>query len=160
MLNYGPWYLEESGFPKTAAGDLQSSLTALLFLTLGMGWLARRIGLRRFISGAFLVITAALTTAAVASHQPRLAWLVLIVSGFGGVALDSVAAVTFLRAVKPFERPQMATVFSIYRDAASVVPPLLFSLLLGFFPLPAVFVATGAFALICSCLALWLPRRL
>jgi MFS family permease len=160
MLNYGPWYLEESGFPKTAAGDLQSSLTALLFLTLGMGWLARRIGLRRFISGAFLVITAALITAAVASHQPRLAWLVLIVSGFGGVALDSVAAVTFLRAVKPFERPQMATVFSIYRDAASVVPPLLFSLLLGFFPLPAVFVATGAFALICSCLALWLPRRL
>jgi MFS family permease len=160
MFNYGPWYLEEAGFPKTSAGDLQSSCTALLFLTLGLGWLARRTGLRKFICGAFLVISAATCAAALARHAPQLAWAALLASGIGAASLDSVAAVTFLRAVRSWERPQMTTVFSIYRDAASVVPPALFSILLSFFPLPSVFVATAIFAFVCALLALFLPKRM
>jgi MFS family permease len=128
MFNYGPWYLEEQGFEKTAAGDLQSSCTAMLFLTLGLGWIARKIA--------------------------------LLVSALGAVSLDSVAAVTFLRAVRSWERPQMATVFSVYRDAASVVPPAFFAILLTLFPLPSVFIATAIFAFLCSLLALFLPRSM
>jgi MFS family permease len=160
MFNYGPWYLEDAGFPKTAAGDLQSSCTAMLFLTLGLGWAARRIGLRRFIAGGFLLMAAMLIVAALVGHRPHLAWIMLLASALGAVAIDSVAGVTFLRAVRPFERPQMSTVFSIYRDAASVLPPLFFSLLLSFFPLPAVFVANGIFAVGCGMLALRLPKGL
>ena len=104
--------------------------------------------------------SAPLIAAALAGHEPRLAWIMLLASALGAVAVDSVAGVTFLRAVRPFERPQMATVFSIYRDAASVAPPLFFSVLLGFFPLPAVFIATGGFAISCGLLALKLPKRL
>jgi MFS family permease len=160
IFNYGPWYLEEAGFPKTAAGDLQSSCTTMLVLTLGLGWVARRIGLRRFMAAAYLIVATAMIVAALASGTPNLVWLAFLGSALGAVSLDSVAAVTFLRAVRPLERPQMSTVFSIYRDAASVVPPLFFSLLLGFFPLPAVFVATGIFLLGCSLLSLWLPKGL
>jgi len=160
MFNYGPWYLEEAGFPKTAAGDLQSSCTALLFLTLGLGWLARKTGLRRFISAGFLIIAVATSIAGFASHHPNLAWAALLGSALGAVSLDSVAAVTFLRAVRSWERPQMSTVFSIYRDAASIVPPFCFSILLTVFPLPSVFVATAVFALGCSLLALFLPKSL
>jgi MFS family permease len=160
IFNYGPWYLEEAGFPKTSAGDLQSSCTLMLFLTLGLGWAARRIGLRRFMAGAYLLVGLATIGAALASGSPNLVWLALLGSALGAVSLDSVAAVTFLRAVRPFERPQMSTVFSIYRDAASVVPPLFFSVLLGFLPLPAVFVAAGIFLLGCSVLALKLPKSL
>jgi hypothetical protein len=160
IFNYGPWYLEEAGFPKTAAGDLQSSCTVMLFLSLGLGWMARRIGLRRFMAGAYLVAATATIGAAVASGTPRLVWLALLGSAVGAVSLDSVAAVTFLRAVRPFERPQMSTVFSIYRDAASVVPPLFYSLLLSFLPLPAVFVAAGLFLMVCGLLSLKLPKSL
>jgi MFS family permease len=160
IFNYGPWYLEEAGFPKTAAGDLQSSCTVMLFLTLGLGWVARRIGLRRFMAGGYTLAAVATIGAAAASGSPHLVWLALLGSALGAVSLDSVAAVTFLRAVRPFERPQMSTVFSIYRDAASVVPPLFFSLLLGFLPLPAVFVAAGLFLLFCGLLALRLPKSL
>jgi MFS family permease len=160
IFNFGPWYLEEAGFPKTAAGDLQSSCTAMMFLTLGLGWVARRLGLRRFLAGAYLLVAVAMVGSALASRSPNLVWLAFLGSALGAVSLDTVAAVTFLRAVRPLERPQMSTVFSIYRDAASVVPPLFFSLLLSFFPLPAVFVATGIFLLVCSLLALELPKRL
>jgi MFS family permease len=160
MFNYGPWYLAEAGFPKTAAGDLQSSCTALLFLTLGLGWLARKTGLRHFICGAFLVISVATAIAGFAGGNPSLAWAALLGSALGAVSLDSVAAVTFLRAVRSWERPQMSTVFSIYRDAASIVPPAIFSVLLTLFPLPSVFIATAIFSLICSLLALFLPRSM
>lgn len=160
IFNYGPWYLEEAGFPKTAAGDLQSSCTLLLFLSLGLGWAARRIGLRRFMAGAFFLAAVAMVCATLASGSPNLVWLALLGSALGAVALDSVAAVTFLRAVRPLERPQMSTVFSIYRDAASVVPPLIFSFLLSFFPLSSVFVAAGLFLLACGLLALKLPKGL
>jgi MFS family permease len=160
IFNYGPWYLEEQNFPKTAAGDLQSSCTALLFLTLGLGWLARKTGLRPFICGAFLIISVALAVAGFTGGHPTLALAALLASGLGAVALDSVAAVTFLRAVRSWERPQMATVFSIYRDAASVIPPALFSILLTFFPLPSVFIATAIFSFICCVLALFLPRSM
>jgi MFS family permease len=160
MFNYGPWYLEEAGFPKTAAGDLQSSCTAMLLFTLGLGWLARRTGLRRFIAAAFLLVAVATGLAAVASHRPELAWAALLGSALGAVSLDSVVMVTFLRAVRSWERPQMSTVFSIYRDAASIVPPAFFSLLLTVFPLHSVFIATAIFMAGCSLLALFLPKRL
>jgi MFS family permease len=160
IFNYGPWYLEEAGFPKTAAGDLQSSCTLMLFLSLGLGWAARRIGLRRFMAGAFILAALGTIGAAVAGGSPHVVWLALLGSALGAVSLDSVAAVTFLRAVRPLERPQMSTVFSIYRDAASVVPPLIFSLLLSFFPLSVVFVAAGLFLLACAILALRLPKGL
>ena len=160
MFNYGPWYLEEQGFPKTAAGDLQSSCTALLFLTLGLGWIARKAGLRHFICAAFLIIGLMMATAGFAGDHPTLALTALLVSAVGAASLDSVAAVTFLRAVRSWERPQMSTVFSIYRDAASVIPPAFFSILLTLFPLPSVFIATAIFSLGCSLLALFLPRSM
>jgi MFS family permease len=160
IFNYGPWYLEDAGFPKTAAGDLQSSCTALLFLTIGLGWVARRLGLRHFISGAFLIIGIATAAAGLAHGSPTLAWAALLASAVGAVSLDSVAGVTFLRAVRAWERPQMSTVFSIYRDAASIIPPALFAILLSLFPLPSVFIATAIFALICSLLALFLPKSM
>jgi hypothetical protein len=102
----------------------------------------------------------AMAIAGFAGGSPTLALAALLSSALGAVALDSVAAVTFLRAVRSWERPQMATVFSIYRDAASVIPPAFFSILLMFFPLPSVFIATAIFSFVCSLLALFLPRSM
>src|SRR5262249_54956071 len=74
--------------------------------------------------------------------------------------LDSVGAVPFLRAVRGRERPEMTMVFSLYRDAAGLIPAAVYSLLLTFFDLSAVFVAAGLRALACAWLSRYLPRRL
>ncbi len=160
LFTYAPIYLVQAGKPAVEAGDLIVSCTSLLFVSLLLGWLGRRIGLRRFIAGGFLWVSAATFAFVWFADKPDMASVMLIASAVGAVSLDSVCVVTFLRAVRGWERPQMTMVFSIYRDAAALVPPAIFAVLLSFFPLPIVFLVNGAFALFCAYLALKLPRSL
>ena len=160
LFTYGPIYLVQAGKPDVEAGDLIASCTAMLFVSLFLGWLGRRVGLRRFISVAFLWVACATFAVVWFSDDPDLASWMLILSAVGAVSLDSVAVVTFLRAVRGWERPQMTMVFSIYRDAAALIPPAIFAVLLSFFPLPVVFLVNACFALFCGLLALKLPRSL
>lgn len=160
LFTYAPIYLVQSGMPNVAAGNLLSSCTAMLFVSLIFGWVGRRVGLRRFITGGFLWVSACTFGMVWFADAPELASACLILSAIGAVSLDSVAVVTFLRAVRAFERPQMTMVFSIYRDAAALIPPAIFTLLLSFFPLPVVFLVNACFALVCAALALKLPKSL
>ncbi len=160
LLIYAPIYLVQAGRPAVEAGNLIASCTALLFASLMLGWLGRRVGLRRFISGAFLWVGIWTFAFFWLRDEPDLASPMLIVAAIGSCALDSVCIVTFLRAVRGWERPQMTMVFSIYRDAAALLPPAIFSVLLSFFPLPVVFLVNGFFGLFCALLALKLPRGL
>ena len=87
----------------------------------------------------------------------------------GAIALVAAAVVTgiidgagnlpFLRAVHPWERPEMTTVFSTYRDMALLAPPGIFAVLLKVFALPAVFVASASFMVVLAVLSRYLPRR-
>jgi MFS family permease len=160
LFTYAPIYLVQAGKPAVEAGDLIASCTALLFVSLFLGWIGRRLGLRRFIAGGFLWVSAATFGVVWMSDDPDLAGWLLIASAVGAVSLDSVCVVTFLRAVRGWERPQMTMVFSIYRDAAALIPPAIFAVLLSFFPLPVVFLVNAFFALFCGLLALKLPRGL
>lgn len=160
LFTYAPIYLVQAGMPNVAAGNLLSSCTAMLFVSLILGWVGRRVGLRRFISGGFLWVSICTFGMVWFSDRPDIASTLLIVSAVGAVSLDSVAVVTFLRAVRAFERPQMTMVFTIYRDAAALIPPALFTILLSFYPLPVVFLFNACFALFCAFLALKLPRSL
>jgi hypothetical protein len=54
----------------------------------------------------------------------------------------------------------MTTVFVTYRDAAHLVPPGLYTLLLAVAPLPAVFALAGGGMLVLARYAMYLPRRL
>jgi hypothetical protein len=74
------------------------------------------------------------------------------------VALDAVGQVTFLRAVRARERPEMGMVFGYYRDAAALLPHAVAAPLLTFFGLDAVFLATAAGMFACAWLARWIPR--
>lgn len=155
---YGPVYLVAMGRSDTAVALILSACTAMLFTSPIMGWLGRRLGVRRFLMIAFLA--GATTTLAVALlfDFPWWATVGLGLSALSAVALDSVVGVPFLRAVKARERTEMTMVFSMYRDLAGLIPPMLFSALLTFFDLPAVFVATGLFMIYCAWLARWVPR--
>lgn len=160
LFTYAPMYLLQAGRPEVEVGNLLSSCTALLFVSLLLGWIGRRIGLRRFICGGFIWVSLATFGVVWFSDAPDIASWMLIVSAVGAVSLDSVAVVTFLRAVRGWERPQMTMVFSIYRDAAALIPPAIFTILLSFFPLPVVFLVNACFTLFCGLLALKLPRSL
>ena len=160
LFTYAPLYLVQAGMPNVAAGNLLSSCTAMLFVSLILGWVGRRVGLRRFIAGGFLWVSCATFGMVWFSDSPEVASLFLILSAVGAVSLDSVAVVTFLRAVRSFERPQMTMVFTIYRDAAALIPPARFTVLLSFYPIPVVFLVNACFALFCAFLSLKLPHSL
>ena len=61
-----------------------------------------------------------------------------------------VLLVPFLRAVRTRERPEMTMVFSLYRDSAGLAPMALFSLLLTFFDLSAVYAAVAVGWFVCA----------
>ncbi len=174
---YGPILMVEAGRnidadvseSRKIGSYLVSCGTVLLFTTPLSGWLARRFGIRRHLIVGFLLCGVATLAAASIIAWPSVAaalgvemrWLAagcLILAALGAVNLDSVITVPFLRAVRARERPEMTMVFSIYRDAAGLVPLAVFSVLLTFFGLSSVFFAVGFGLLASAWLSRWIPR--
>jgi len=101
---------------------------------------------------AMLVLTAA----------AGFAWLgaaLWLVAAAAIAPLDAAGNGPFLRAVRSKERPEMAGVYNTYRDMAQLMPPGIFSVVLRFFELPAVFATTALGMLGMAALARYLPRR-
>ena len=84
----------------------------------------------------------------------------LVLAALGTETIDGAGNLLFLRAVHPYERSEMTTVFVSFRDVAQLGPPTVFSLLLSLFSLPSVFVAGGLMMLAASSLSRRIPRRL
>jgi hypothetical protein len=74
--------------------------------------------------------------------------------------IDGAGNLLFLRAVHPYERSEMTTVFVSYRDMAQLAPPAVFSVLLSLFSLSSVFVAGGVTMLAMTIFTRHIPRRL
>jgi MFS family permease len=158
FMNYAPVYAVTQGWTRTQASLLNCAAAALLLMAPLFGWLARRAGLRRLVSVSYLIAAAGTLGATLLFDTPLWAGFMLLIGAVGSSANDSVVVVTFLRAVKARERPEMTMVFSIYRDAAGLIPPIFFSLLLSFYDLRSVFIATFLLMLACASLARWIPR--
>jgi MFS family permease len=139
-------------------GFVVSCGTALLFVSPLVGWLARRIGLRHHMVAGFLLVGLATAAAVFVTRSPG--WLAgaLLLGALGAVSLDVVCVVPFLRAARARERPEMTMVFSLYRDSAGLVPMALFSLLLTFFDMSAVYASVALLLFACAGLARWIPR--
>ena len=61
----------------------------------------------------------------------------------------------------PHERPQMAAVYRTYLDLAELLPPLVYSIVLEFFGLGAVFATLGVFSGVCGRLTWrYLPKSM
>ena len=78
-----------------------------------------------------------------------------------GIALDALGSTAFMRAVRSYEKPQMAAVYRTYLDFAELTPPLVYSVVLSFFGLGSVFATLGCLTAACA-LVSWryLPRSL
>ena len=157
---YTPIFAVESGLGAEAGGAIASIGTAWIFLVPLWGWFGRRYGLRRLLVAGYG--TAGLMTVATAAafHLPWMGAATLVMAGFGAEMIDGAGNLLFLRAVHPYERSEMTTVFASYRDVAQLGPPLVCAALLSVFALPSVFAAAGVMMVGSAALACYIPRRL
>lgn len=157
---YAPVFMVRSGESAIAGALLVSTANFQLVLSPLWGrWAAIR-GLRLAIVFAFIAVGITTVAAGAFAAQPYIAAVFLLLAAAACVGLDAIGNIPFLRAVHSYERPQMTTVFRTYVDIAELLPTAIFAVLLSFFDLPAVFLATGGAMLIFGPLALYLPRRM
>jgi MFS family permease len=157
---YGPLLMVVTGQGEIVGGLLVSAGNALLFTALFWGRAGKRFGAGRTMTLSFTALALALFVAGFFGEgQPLMAGACLLVAAFFGVALDALGSVPFMRAVRSFERPQMSAVYRTYLDFSELLPPLVYSVVLAFFGLGAVFATLGIFALACG-LIVWryVPR--
>jgi MFS family permease len=157
---FGPIYAVSVGLDEVTAGAVMSVGSAALFAVPLWGWIGRRYGLRRLLMLGYAASGLATLAIAVFGGVPWLGAAILIGAALMTGAVDGAGNVPFLRAVHPTERPEMTTVFATYRDVSQLAPPGVFALLLKFFALPAVFVASAAGMLALAYYARYIPRRM
>ena len=157
---YAPIFAVTAGLGAEVGGIVTSIGTGWIWMVPLWGWVGRRTGLRRLLVVGYAVAGALSILASVAFGIPWLGAILLVVAAFGTEIIDGAGNLLFLRAVHPYERSEMTTVFVSFRDVAQLGPPVVCSLLLSVFSLSSVFVAAGAMMLGASALCRSIPRRL
>lgn len=157
---YGPIYLVEAGLPVWSAGVLLSGVSALLFFSPIIRQVSDRFGTRQVIyTGLTLTGISLIALGLVGEPSP---WgIVFWVTGaVGGVLLDVLGNIPFMRSVKPRERAAMTSVFSTWREASELMTPLLVSLVLLMFPFHVFFYVLAMMHFSSAFFTSYLPRRL
>ncbi len=156
---YVPIFAATSGLGAETGGALVSIGTGWMWMVPLWGWAGRRYGLRRLLQYGYAAGGLLSIAAASACGLPWLGAVLLVLAAFGVEMLDGAGNLLFLRAVHPYERAEMTTVFASYRDIAQFGPPAVCSVLLSVLTLPWVFVAGGVLMLGSSVLSRHVPRR-
>jgi MFS transporter, ACDE family, multidrug resistance protein len=157
---YTPIFAVESGLGAETGGAIASIGTAWIFLVPLWGWVGRYYGLRRLLVAGYGIAGLMTLATAMAFPLPWAGAATLVLAGFGAEMIDGAGNLLFLRAVHPYERSEMTTVFVSYRDVAQLGPPLVCAALLSVFPLPSVFAAVGLMMIGSAGLTGYIPRRL
>lgn len=144
---YVPVFCIESGLGDKLGGTMLSVSNATLLLSPFMAsWVRRRsvrVALRLALAYCAVLFCLATATASV----PYLTVVLLFLASFGLVMLDVAGGLPFMMAVKPSERPEMAAVYSSFRDVSGIATPGMAWLVLWVAPLNFIFAASGlAFA--------------
>ncbi|MFI0848181.1 MFS transporter [Mesorhizobium sp. IMUNJ 23232] len=159
---YAPILMVATGQGELAGGLLVSAGNAVLFTAIWWGRLGRRFGARNTMAASFFALSVALWLAGLCGEGfPLAAGLLLLVASFFAVALDALGSTPFIRSVRAYERPQMTAVYRTYLDFSELLPPLVYSIVLAFGGLGAVFATLGVFTAICG-LIVWryLPKSM
>ena len=157
---YAPILAVTSGLGAETGGIVASIGTGWTWLVPIWGWAGRRFALRRLLQIGYAAAGVLSIAAALTFGVPWLGAALLIMASFGAGTIDGAGNLLFLRAVHPYERSEMTTVFASFREVTQVGPPAVCAALLAFFNLPSVFVAAGAVMLASSALCGRIPRRL
>lgn len=157
---YGPIYMVEAGLPVWSAGILLSAVSGMLFFSPVIRRVSDRFGTRQVIyTGLTITGISLLALGLVGTPQPL--GIVFWVSGaVGGVLLDVLGNIPFMRSVKAHERVAMTSVFSTWREASELLTPLLVSAVLVLLPFHAFFFVLALMHFSSAIATSYLPKRL
>jgi len=160
LFIYGPIYVIEARLPTWVAGGLLSLASGLLLISPLIRRFAGRVGTRLTIIYALVLIGSSMLMLYFIG-EPKLIGLVFWVSAaLGGVTLDVLGNIPFMRMVKPRERIEMTMIFSTWREGSQLLTPLMASLVLLFAPFEIFYVLLALFLFGAAIKASYLPRRL
>jgi MFS family permease len=155
-----PIQAKASGFSSEMTGAIVSAGLAPLFLIRVWAKFARTYGIRPLLVVGYATAGAATLAAAVAVGWPLLSIVLILMAAVFATVIDGAGNVPFLRAVHPYERESMTSVYMTFRHSASLLTPGVFALVLVVAPLPAVFVTSAAIAFGMAGLSRYIPKRL
>jgi MFS family permease len=150
----------QQGLGEVVGAMVVSAGNGMLFLAPLAGRLTRRFGVRLVLRVGFFICAVFTFAGGIFFDSSSAVICLLLLATIGMVMLDSVGNIPFLAAVRPREREEMTTVFRTYIDAAELIPPALFALVLSFFELQVVFVVQGCVMFLAIGLLGFLPARL
>ena len=160
LFIYGPIYVVEAGLPTWIAGGLLSLVSGLLLASPMIRRLASRHGTRPILIVALALISVSIFGLFLTGAPKPVGLCFWILASLGGITVDVLGNIPFMRLVKPHERTEMTMIFSTWREGSQLLTPLLVTLVLLlapfeiFYLILAVLLATAALA------ASYLPRRI
>lgn len=157
---YVPIYVVEAGLSRVWVGVMISTVSAMLVTSPLVERAAERFTARRVIVGGFLAIGVGLVGLAVIGEARTIGLPIWLAAATGAIALDVLGNIPFMRTVKPRERLAMTTVFSTWREVASLAAPGLVALVLLFAPFRAYYVVLAVLCFATAALSTLLPRRI
>lgn len=160
LFIYGPIYVVEAGLPTWVAGGLLSLASALLLVSPLIRRLASRSGTRRIIVSALMLSGMSMAMLYLLGEARPVGLLFWIGGALGGVTLDVLGNIPFMRMVKPRERTEMTMIFSTWREGSQLLTPLLVSTMLLFAPFETYYLLLALLLLGAGATATFLPRRL
>jgi MFS family permease len=155
---YAPIYCVQGGLGEEWAGIILSAGSAAVLLVPLWSRLRQRIGVRALLAIGYAA-TGVATIAITVTGLPWLGVSLLLAATIFASMIDAVGDSLFLRAVHPYERAEMTSVFISYFETAHLVTPGVLAALLNVFALPVVFLASGASLVAVSGLTRYIPRR-
>ena len=157
---YTPIYAVTMGMSESTGGALVSIGVSTVYTVTLWARLGRRYGFRLLCVGGFTATGLVSLFVPWFAGMPEITAGILIAAACCAASLDGLGHIAYLRAVRPRERETMSGVYGTYRDAAQLLPPGIFALVLAVAPLPAVFGTAGLWMLVTAWYSRWLPRRL
>jgi len=114
LFIYGPIYLVEAGLPVWSAGLLLSGISAMLFFSPAIRQASQRFGTRQVIAVGLSLTGLSLVMLGLLGEPTPMGVLFWVSGALGGVLLDVLGNIPFMRSVKPRERVEMTAVFSTW----------------------------------------------
>jgi MFS family permease len=160
LFIYGPIYVVEAGLPTWVAGGLLSLVSGLLLISPLIRRLAGRYTIRRIIIYALVLTGVSITMLYFIGEPKPVGLLFWVLASVGGVTVDVLGNIPFMRLVKPRERTEMTMIFSTWREASQLLTPLLVSVVLLLAPFEIFYLVLAGILFSASIGASFLPRRL
>jgi MFS family permease len=157
---YLPIYVASSGYSAAVGGALVSLGLAPMLLVRVWARIGQRVGIRNLMSFGYGFNAACSLIAALAAFSgfPRVCMGFICLAALGATMVDGGGNVPFLRAVHPYERVAMTSVFMTFRHVAALAIPGVLALVLWKLPVPAAFALGGVMSLVMAGLSRYLPR--